>query len=51
MGPELSLHTQSLMYVIEKFIPEFKYTHTEDGILEIEGIGYKCGNKEDLGKK
>lgn len=51
VGPELSLHTQSLMYVIEKFIPEFKYTHTEDGILEIEGIGYKCGNKEDLGKK
>lgn len=35
VGPELSLHTQSLIYVIQKFIPEFKYEHTEDGILEI----------------
>lgn len=41
IGEELSLHTQSLLYVIKSFIPEFKYQH-ENGILEIEGIGHKC---------
>ena len=41
IGEELSLHTESLLYVIKNFIPEFKYKH-EEGILSIEGIGHKC---------
>ena len=40
VGEELSLHTQSMLYVIKEFLPEFKYTH-EEGILAIEGVGYK----------
>ena len=41
IGEELSLHTQSLLYVIKSFIPEFKHKH-EEGILSVEGIGHKC---------
>lgn len=41
IGEELSLHTQSLLYVIKSFIPQFMYSH-QDGILSIEGIAHKC---------
>ena len=36
VGEELSLHTHSLIYVLQKFIPELVVTH-ENGILGIEG--------------
>lgn len=41
VGHELSLHTQSMMYVIKQFLPEFSYSHAE-GILTIEGMGCKA---------
>ena len=47
VGEELSLHTQSMMYVIKTFLPEFKYEHAE-GILTIEGMGCKAHQKEDM---
>lgn len=38
VGEELSLHTHSLIYVLQKFIPELVISH-ENGILSVEGIG------------
>ena len=40
IGEEISLHTQSLIYVIQKFIPELEITH-EEGMLKVKGINYK----------
>lgn len=38
VGDELSLHTHSLVYVLQKFIPELVISH-ENGILAVQGIG------------
>lgn len=40
IGEEISLHTQSLIYVMQKFIPDLEITH-EEGMLKIKGISYK----------
>lgn len=40
IGEEISLHTQSLIYVMQKFIPDLEITH-EEGMLKIQGISYK----------
>jgi len=40
VGNNLSLHAQSLLYILTKFIPDLQYTH-EDGILSITGIGHQ----------
>jgi hypothetical protein len=40
VGDDLSLHAQSLLYIINKFIPNLQYNH-ENGILSITGIGHQ----------
>ena len=40
VGEELSLHTQSLLYIIQKFLPAVAVSH-EEGIMRVTGIGYK----------
>lgn len=39
VGDELSLHTQSLVYVLQKFMPGLVISH-ENRVLSIEGIHY-----------
>lgn len=39
IGKSRSEHTMSMLYVIEKFLPEAKI-HFEDGILSIQGVNY-----------
>jgi RNA 3'-terminal phosphate cyclase (ATP) len=39
IGKHQSDHTKSMIYVIDKFLPEAKI-HFQDGILEIDGINY-----------
>ena len=45
VGDELSLHTQSLIYVLQKFIPNLVVGH-EDGVLKIDGINYFGGGQQ-----
>lgn len=45
VGDELSLHTQSLIYVLQKFIPNLVVSH-EDGVLKIDGINYFGGGQQ-----
>lgn len=40
IGEEISLHTQSLIYVLQKFIPDLEIIH-EEGLLTVKGINYK----------
>jgi RNA 3'-terminal phosphate cyclase len=40
VGEELSLHTHSLIYVLQKFIPGLEIAH-EENVLIVNGIGFK----------
>lgn len=37
---ELSLHTESLLYVLQSFLPTLQFSH-EDSILSVHGVGYE----------
>lgn len=45
IGKQQSLHTQSLIYVINSFLPKVEFKHDKESqILSIKGIGLKRGN-------
>jgi RNA 3'-terminal phosphate cyclase (ATP) len=37
---DLSLHTESLLYVLQAFLPALQFSH-ENSILSIEGVGFQ----------
>ena len=42
VGEELSLHTHSLIYVINSFFPDVKFHHDQEtGILRVKGISFQ----------